>query len=262
MARLCTLASGSTGNSTYISTSDGDILVDAGLSCKGLMTAIADIGGDISRLRAVAVTHSHSDHIKGLKTFLSKTKLPLIASTDTLNDLSAHDIIPAGIDAISAENGDIALGDIAVTYFVTSHDAEGSGGYVITLPDGRRTAVCTDLGIMTDSVRSHLCGCETVLIESNHDIDMLRRGPYPANLKLRILSELGHLSNNACAAELPYLLKNGTTRIVLGHLSMQNNMPTIALSAARATLASIGAADGSDCILKVAKPKTPEVTVF
>ncbi|MGN1320894.1 MAG: MBL fold metallo-hydrolase, partial [Acutalibacteraceae bacterium] len=138
----------------------------------------------------------------------------------------------------------------------------GSGGYVITLPDGRRVAVCTDLGIMTDSVRNSLCGCSAVLIESNHDVEMLKRGPYPANLKLRIMSELGHLSNNACAAELPALLKSGTTRIVLGHLSQQNNTAFLAQSAARATLVSIGAKDGHDYILQIAKPKTVGVTVF
>ena len=262
MARLCTLASGSTGNSTYISTCDGDILIDVGLSFKGLMTAIDAAGGNISKIKAVAVTHTHTDHIKGLKTFLKNTKIPLIASSETLNALALNDFIPVGVKTISAENESVILGDIAVTYFATNHDAAGSGGYVITLPDGRRAAVCTDLGVMTDSVRNSLNGCTTVLIESNHDVEMLKRGPYPANLKLRILSELGHLSNKACAAELPALLKSGTTRIVLGHLSQQNNTAFLAQSAARATLVSIGAKDGDDYILQIAKPKTVGVTVF
>ncbi len=262
VARLCTLASGSTGNSTYISTQDGDILVDAGLSCKGLMSAISDIGGDVLRIKAVAVTHTHTDHIKGLKTFLNKTKIPLIASLETLENLAANDFIPKDVKIFSADNGAIAFGDLSVDFFKTSHDATGSGGYVITLPDGRRVAVCTDLGVVTDDVRKRLCGCETVLIESNHDVEMLRRGPYPASLKLRILSDEGHLSNNACAAELPTLLKNGTTRIVLGHLSAENNTPLLASSAAKAALADIGAKDGVDYILEVAKPKTAGVMVF
>lgn len=262
MARLCTLASGSTGNSTYISTSDGDILIDAGISCKALLAGIAQSGGDVSKLRAVAVTHSHTDHIKGLKTFLSKTKLPLIASGKTLENLSAQGIIPPDTHLICAENGTVTFGDIAVDFFATSHDAEGSGGYVVTLPDGRRAAVCTDLGVVTDSVRKNLYGCDTVLIESNHDVEMLRRGPYPAVLKLRILSDNGHLSNNACAAELPALLQKGTKRIILGHLSLENNTPLLAASAAKATLASIGAKDENDYILKIAKPKICEVTAF
>lgn len=262
MAKICTLASSSSGNSTYISTSDGDILVDVGISFKKLTAVVDAVGGDFSKIRAVAVTHSHTDHIKGLKTFLSKTKIPLIASSKTVNELTQKNLIPAGVKIIFAENNETVFGDIAVNFFSTSHDSEGSGGYVITLPDGRRTAVCTDLGVMTDAVRHSLYGCETVLIESNHDIEMLKRGPYPANLKLRILSEVGHLSNNACAAELPNMLKNGTTRIILGHLSEHNNMPALAFSASRSTLADFGATDGVDYILKVAKPKTPEVMVF
>lgn len=262
MARLCTLASGSSGNSTYISTTDGDILIDAGISCKALMTAIDEAGGDIARLRAVAVTHTHTDHIKGLKTFLKKTKIPLIASGKTLENLAANDFIPEGIATITADGGIVTLGDIAVDFFATSHDADGSGGYVITLPDGRRAAVCTDLGVMTDDIRKKILGCNVTVLESNHDIEMLRRGPYPASLKLRILSDEGHLSNSACAIELPDLLKSGTTRIILGHISRENNTPLLALSAARATLEGIGAKDGVDYILETAKPKTVGVTVF
>lgn len=262
MARFCTLASGSSGNSTYISTTDGDILVDAGISCKALMSAIDEAGGDIARLRAVAVTHTHTDHICGLKTFLKKVKIPLIASTETLEILAENNFIPEGIKTIAADNQTLPLGDMAIDFFTTSHDAKGSGGYVITLPDGRRAAVCTDLGVMTDDIRNRLRGCDTVLIESNHDIEMLRKGPYPAQLKLRILSDEGHLSNNACAVELPTLLKSGTNRIILGHISRENNTPLLASAAARATLAQIGAEDGVDYILEAAKPKTVGVTVF
>lgn len=101
-----------------------------------------------------------------------------------------------------------------------------------------------------------------MLIESNYDIDMLKKGPYPAELKMRIMSECGHLSNNACAAELPELLKSGTTRFILGHLSRNNNNPLLALSAAKNTLTEAGAAVGSDCILEVAAPKNNGVTVL
>ena len=176
MARFCTLASGSGGNSTYISTNDGDIIVDAGISCKALMSAIDEVG-DVAKLCAVAITHTHIDHTKGLKTFLKKTKLPLIASTPTLEKLAADDMIPEGIKIISTESGMITVGNIGIDFFETSHDAVGSGGYSIILPDGRRAAVCTDLGVVTETVRQKLCGSNVVLIESNHDVEMLRRGP-------------------------------------------------------------------------------------
>lgn len=261
MARLCTLASGSSGNSTYISTQDGDILIDAGISCKALLASIEQIG-DVQKLRAIAITHTHSDHIVGLKTFLKKVQIPVIASPKTLEILSEKDLILPTTQTIVAEDKLIQIGDAAIEFFATSHDAEGSGGYVVTLPDGRRAAVCTDLGIMTDVIRQKLYGCDVVLIESNHDVEMLRQGPYNAQLKLRILSDKGHLSNNACAAELPTLLQKGTSRIILGHLSAENNTPLLAHATARTALAGIGAAEGVDYILEIAKPKAVGVTVF
>ncbi len=260
MARLCTLASGSGGNSTYISTSGGDLLVDTGISCKALLAAIEQAGGSVDKLLAVAITHTHIDHIKGLKTFLKKTGLPIIASEDTLQYLTQKDILPPNTKAICTDST-VVLGNVTVTYFKTSHDAKGSGGYVVTMPDGRRAAVCTDLGVMTDTVRQNLLGCDTVLIESNHDVEMLRQGLYPPELKLRILSEQGHLSNNACAVELPTLLKSGTRRIILGHLSLENNTPILAQSAARSALAAAGAKE-DDYLLQIAAPKSVGVTVF
>lgn len=262
MARLCTLSSGSKGNSTYISNAGSAILVDVGISYKSFLSSLEAAGGSVEQIRAVAITHTHSDHTKGLKTFLKNTKIPLIASEKTLEFLVANNLIPEGVATIVADNGSINVGDMTMDFFKTRHDAQGSGGYVITLSDGRRAAVCTDLGVVTDEVRNNVLGCDAVLIESNHDIEMLRRGPYTAALKLRILSDEGHLSNNACATELPMLVKNGTTRIVLGHLSEENNTPTLALSSARATLASIGAKENVDYIISVAKPKTAGVTVF
>lgn len=262
MARLCTLASGSSGNSTYISAHGCDIIVDAGISYKALTLALDNAGGDISKLAAIAVTHTHTDHIKGLKTFLKNTKIPLIASSKTLEYLIENNFIPSSTKLIPADNKSIVIKDMSVDFFATSHDAAGSGGYVMTFSDGSRAAVCTDLGVMSDTIRQKICGCNAVLIESNHDVELLRRGPYPASLKLRILSDEGHLSNNACAAELPSLLQSGTTRIVLGHISAENNTPLLALSTAKSSLSRIGAKEGTDYILDAAKPKTVGVTVF
>lgn len=261
MARFCTLASGSSGNSTYISTPDGDILVDAGISYKALLSAFDTVGGNMQNLRAVAITHSHIDHIKGLKTLLKNINVPLVASSPTLQYLSANNFLPSNVNVIACDSGTVVLGDIALNFFATNHDALGSGGYTITLPDTRKVAVCTDLGIITNDIRQNIYGCDTILIESNHDVEMLRRGAYPAQLKLRILSDEGHLSNNACALELPKLLQSGTKRFILGHLSAENNTPLLAASAAKTTLAAIDAKE-DDYILKIAKPKIAEVTLF
>ena len=216
---------------------------------------------DMSSVRAIFITHEHTDHIKGLKTLIKKTGVPLIASSATLDALTKADIIPTGVELIPADNSDITFGNIVLSRFETSHDTIGSSGYVLSEGD-TKISVCTDLGIVTDTVREAIRGSDAVLIESNHDVEMLKRGPYPPDLKLRILSEQGHLSNNACAAELPELLKSGTTRIILGHLSLHNNMPTLATASARAALADIGATEGRDYILMVAKPCLSEAVVL
>ncbi len=262
MAKICPLCSGSSGNSTYITASDSSILIDAGISFRAIKERIESVGGDVKRLSAIAITHEHIDHIKGLKTLLKQSGAKLYASNQTLEALSRQDIVPSSTEMAPLCEATVACGDMLLSRFATSHDCEGSSGYTITLPDTRKISICTDLGIVTDEVRGAITGSSAVLIEANHDIEMLRRGPYPANLKLRILSDRGHLSNNACAAELPALLKSGTDRIILGHISMHNNMPAIALSCARATLADIGASPMSDYILTVAKPQMSEVTVI
>ena len=262
MARICPLFSGSTGNSTYIASPKGALLIDAGASFRALCTALTAAGGSIDEIKTVLITHEHSDHIKGLKTLLSKTGAAAAASEKTLLTLQSAGIIPAGTDMITLESEKITeLSGFAVKRFSTLHDCEGSSGYTLLTADGRKISVCTDLGRVTDEVRNSLSGSEAVLIESNHDINMLKNGPYPPSLKIRILSDNGHISNNACAAELPELLRRGTKRFILGHLSRKNNSPLLALNAAEAALTDAGALNGTDYILTVAAPAGNGVTV-
>ena len=262
MSRICPLYSGSTGNSTYIASQNGGILIDAGASAKGISAALERAGGSFEEIKAIAVTHIHSDHIKGLKTVLKKTGAQLIATTATLEYLADNDKIPEGITVTAIENNLIDICGMGLKSFATSHDCEGSCGYSVALPDGKVISVCTDLGVVTDSVRNAITGSDAVLLESNHDIDMLKKGPYPPHLKLRILSEEGHISNNACAKELKMLLGSGTSRFILGHLSRHNNTPLLAQSCAEAALIDIGAVNGRDYRLCVAKPENNGVTVI
>lgn len=262
MARICPLFSSSSGNSTYISSASTAVLIDAGASCKALLNSMEAVGCNTEKIKAIAITHEHSDHIKGLNVLLKKLKVPLIASSKTLQALEGMNIIPPQTYIIPTDNGPIEIGDLLVDGFSTSHDCEGSSGYSVILKDNRKISVCTDLGIVTSGVREALKGSSAVLFESNHDIRMLKNGPYPPQLKLRILSDSGHLSNGSCANELPDLLKNGTTRFILGHLSRHNNLPMLALSSAKASLSDIGAKDGTDYILTVAAPERNGVTVI
>lgn len=262
MSKISPLYSSSSGNSTYIGTKNGGILIDAGASFKGINEKLLALDTTAKEILAVAVTHEHIDHIKGLKTFLKNSGASLIASADTLNALAQKDCIPKNTKIIVSEERAIDICGIEIKRFGTSHDCVGSSGYTLTLPDNKKVAVCTDLGVMTDTVQQAIIGSDLVLLESNHDIEMLKKGPYPPQLKVRILSDKGHLSNNICAAELKTLLQNGTKRFILGHLSQHNNTPLLAKSCATAALMDLGAKIDKDYLLYVATPNNNGVSII
>ncbi len=262
MSRICPLFSGSSANSTYISSDNKVILIDCGPSFNMLNNALTTSGVSLDTIKAVAITHTHSDHINGLKPFLNHVKVPLIATKDTVNTLVSKNLIPKGTEIIITEHKPFEISGFVINSFKTSHDADGSCGYTVTLNDSTKVSVSTDLGYISEEVRNAILGSDTVLIESNHDIDKLKKGPYPPYLKMRILSDKGHLSNNACAAVLPELLNSGTKRIILGHLSRNNNTPLLAHKAAVASLLDIGAKENEDYILRVAKPSLNEGVAF
>lgn len=261
MSRICPLFSSSSGNSTYIGTPSGGILIDAGASFKGIKQALEAAGGSVEEIKAIAVTHTHDDHIKGLKPLLRNTDAIVIATSKTADILIEKDKLPKGTKIEIIEDT-LDFMSTEIRSFGTSHDCEGSCGYSFSLSDGKKISVCTDLGVVTDNVRQAITGSDAILLESNHDIEMLKTGPYPPHLKLRIMSDSGHISNVACAAEIKNLLKNGTTRFILGHLSQHNNTPLLALSCSEAVLIDMGAKNGRDCILSVAAPKNNGVTVI
>lgn len=252
MARFCPLFSGSTGNCLYIGTSTAGILIDAGVSARRIEQAMIAREIDPTTICAVFVTHEHTDHIAGLRVLQKHYHMPIYASAGTCQGIE---------QSCAYHNGYISMNDIveldefSVAMFHTSHDSRESTGFRVTLRDGRTVGIATDLGTVTPSVREHLHGCDLVHIESNHDVRMLENGPYPYVLKRRILSTTGHLSNDACAAELPQLIRSGTTRIFLGHLSRENNMPTLADATAESSLHMCGMTRNIDYILQVASPQ-------
>ena len=262
MSKICPLFSSSSGNCTYIETKDGAILIDAGVSFKKIKDAVENIGGDMGKIRAVCVTHEHTDHITGLKTLLNKTDAIVCGSSKTLEALANLEKIPQKTKIIEVDSGSYDLFNMGINRFATSHDCEGSSGYNIILPDGKKFTLCTDLGIVTDEVRLALKGSDLVLLESNHDIEMLRKGPYSNDLKVRIMSDRGHISNVACASELKILLKEGTERFILGHLSAKNNTPLIARSCAEAALMDLSCENGKDYLLSIAAPENNGVTIL
>lgn len=255
MAKFFPMCSSSSGNCTYIGNASGGLLVDAGVSFKRICEMLSQNEIELSKIKAVLITHEHGDHVKGLKTLLKKTKVPLIASRETVYALEFHKVIDDTTPRVYIDDfSEYEVESFKVERFPTSHDCVGSSGYTIRLSDELKVAVCTDLGIVTDEVRSALSGSDLVMLESNHDTVMLRLGPYTPELKIRVGGDKGHLANAVAASLIAELYKSGTRRFVLAHLSENNNTPEKAESAARAALASAGAKN-NDYILYVAKPE-------
>lgn len=256
MAKFCPLFSSSGGNSVYVGCGEDGVLIDVGMSAKQTDIALHNIGVDPDSIRAIFITHEHSDHVKGLRVFAAKHKIKIYATKGTAFYLDNYELSAAKDSLkceIADENGTEA-GEIFVKPFRTSHDARESCGYTLETPDGRKIAVATDMGYVSDAVHNAINGCDLVMLESNHDVKMLENGPYPYQLKERILSNKGHLSNDACAEEAVKLIQSGTTRLFLGHLSRENNFPELAYQTTHALLTQAGMREDSDYILKVAKP--------
>lgn len=258
MAKFCALYSGSKANCIYISGSKGAILVDAGASAKSVLNALNEIGEDADNIKAILVTHTHSDHIKGLKTLAKKLGVPVMASKETLSSLLDTGTLCDEQPLISIDE-ELEADFGKILRFDTMHDSAGSSGYSIILPCGTKISICTDLGVVTDAVRNALHKSDLVLIESNHDLRMLQNGPYPPELKLRIAGNKGHLSNAACATEILNLYKGGTTRFVLGHISENNNLPSLALRTSKASLMEVGAVSGRDYLIYIAERENREI---
>lgn len=262
MARFCSLASSSSGNCTYIGSSDGGVLIDAGITAKQISAKLAGIDVSPDEIGAIFITHEHSDHVKGLRVFAAKYNIPVFATAGTIEQLEKNGIADGSFSISTIQSGGVECRGQLIVPFATSHDSAESCGYTVTTSDERKIAVATDTGIVTDTIKEAVDGCDLVLAESNHDIGMLRNGSYPYMLKRRILSDVGHLSNIACSEFVTELVKNGTTRIVLGHLSKENNMPELAFQTTKSALDMINAVHYSDYILKVAGGAEPEMVVL
>ncbi len=251
MDRFCTLYSGSSGNAAYIGSESEGILVDIGKNAKQTTLALDSLGLSPKAVKAVFITHEHTDHIAGLRVFCKKHQIPVYASLGTLQALEKKGHLEGGFPVFQmTDYADI--GDFHVECFHTSHDAAEPMGYTVSLKNGRRVSVSTDLGVVTQEVRDAILGSDTILLESNHDVNMLFNGPYPYPLKRRIASEIGHLSNEVAADLAVDLLQSGTKEIILGHLSSQNNVPELAYETSAASLTREGADLSSDIRLHVA----------
>jgi len=224
---FCPLYSGSSGNSIFVSSENTRVLIDAGLPGKSIENAMNQIGQTAAKIDAIFVTHEHIDHTKGIGVLSRKYDIPIYANEQTWNamensigKIKEHNI------KIFNENS-ISIKDIEVESFSISHDAACPNGYSIS--SGKKKAcVATDLGYFSQEVRNYIEDADIVLLESNHDVEMLKFGPYPYPLKRRILSNVGHLSNEDCGKAIVSITNKRFKNIILGHLSKTNNYPELA----------------------------------
>lgn len=250
--RVTSLCSSSKANSTYIEHGGEGILVDIGCSFKMLREGLERIERTVDDIKAVFITHEHSDHISGLMQLTKNLDIPVYASEGTLMRIVDEKKVFSDKNLhIVSELADAPV-SFAVNAFRTSHDSAESMGYMFDT-GSVRAAVCTDTGCVTDDMRAKLYGCRFVLLESNYDPVLLTRNiKYPPVLKTRIRSERGHLSNGDSAVFARELIKSGTVSLLLGHLSQENNTPDIAYNNMVNMLAMSGAQVNRDYMLDIA----------
>ncbi|MBS1830011.1 MAG: MBL fold metallo-hydrolase [Acidobacteria bacterium] len=232
MVKVCALASSSSGNSIYVSTGRTRILIDAGLSRRETFRRISLIGEDPEKLDAILVTHEHSDHVAGLIRIARKLHIPIYASRLTAQVIDWDGYTPK-LEAFQAGTS-FSVGEIEVQSFSIPHDAVDPVGFALRA-QGVKIGVATDLGYLPESIHYHLRGTHCLLLESNHDLDMLKVGPYPWSVKQRVMSRRGHLSNDVVSQFIQEHLDSSVATLMLGHISEHNNHPEIVrLTAAQA----------------------------
>lgn len=229
--KVSVLSSGSKGNVTYLEVSNKKFLLDAGRNYKYIHDSLEAINVDIKDIDYILISHNHDDHISALKTLVTKTKATVILSQKLfylLPDLKDYPHIIVLEDEITIDN-------IKITSFNSSHDAPDARNFIIEA-DGKRLAYITDTGYINQRNFKYLKNLDIYLMESNHDVEMLQHGPYPPWLKKRVLSDVGHLSNNSAGFYLSKLLGNNTKKVILIHLSETNNLEELALDTVHNTL--------------------------
>ena len=257
MSKACQLFSGSKGNSIYLSCSTGKFLIDVGVSAKRLENALGEIGVSPSELCGIFVTHEHTDHISGLRVFASRYNLDVYAHPDVITAMRKTKKIDDKVKTREITSP-LELSGVKIIPFENSHDSVACLGYRFDMSDGRSICVCTDTGYVTDDAREKMRGCDLAFLESNHEVTMLQNGTYTYQLKQRILSNSGHLSNDSCAEYACELVRGGTTRIVLSQLSRENNMPDIAYQTTLCALRQEGFKENKDFRLSVSPQENHE----
>lgn len=255
---FCSLYSGSSGNSIFVGNENTKILIDAGVPGKKIDEALAKIDQNPKEIDGIFITHEHSDHVKGVGVISRKYDIPIYANDKTweamkglIGKIKEHNI------RIMDKRSTVEIKDLSIKSFNIPHDAIAPVGYTIKSKDSA-ISIATDFGVFTEEIKDNIKESDIILLECNHDVNMLKFGPYPYNLKRRILSEIGHLSNDDCAKAITELTKYGNNKqIVLGHLSGTNNHPDLAYQTVLNVLEENGIKQDLDVKISMASRHEP-----
>ncbi|UZW14196.1 MBL fold metallo-hydrolase [Clostridium pasteurianum] len=255
--RFCSLYSGSSGNSMFVASQKAKILIDAGLSGKYIEKALDQIRENPKNINAIFVTHEHTDHIKGVGVLSRKYDIPIYANESTWKAMLKN------VGKIKENNikimdkNSVCIKDLEVVGYDIPHDAAKPTGYSVICKD-KKACVATDIGYFSDQIKEQLADADVILLESNHDVEMLKFGPYPYSLKRRILSNVGHLSNEDCGKAIMDIIGGyKKKKIILGHLSKTNNYPELAFKTVVNVLSDEGIRIEKDIAITMAKRDMP-----
>lgn len=250
--KFCSIYSGSSGNCLYVASDTTKILIDSGLTGKKIQEGLKEIDINPEEIDAMVITHEHDDHIKSAGILSRRFNIPIYANTKTWEAMSKS------IGKVNEENIRIfegyepfEIGDILVKPFPIPHDAACPCGYSF-MHGGKKVSVATDIGYVTEEIKANIMNSDLILLEANHDVEMLKVGPYPYHLKRRVLSNEGHLSNEDAGKAIVEIINGRTSKIILGHLSNTNNYPELALRTVISVLQMNGIIDGEHIEIDIA----------
>lgn len=261
--KMCSIASGSSGNCVYVGTKNTNFLVDAGISGKRINQGLSNIDVNPEKLDGILVTHEHIDHVSGIGVMARRYHTPIFATKETIDailQIKTMGNIPSELFYMVEPDTSFQIKDMTINPFSISHDARNPVCYTF-VSEGHKAGVATDLGMYDDYIISHLQGSELLLLEANHDINMLQVGSYPYALKRRILGEFGHLSNDNSGRLINLLLTERVKHIFLGHLSQENNYPELAYETVKYELEQSHNPWKESCGITVANRTEPSILV-
>ena len=260
MLKFISFGSGSSGNCYYLFTETDGLIIDIGVGIRALRKQFRDYGLSLSAIHYVLITHDHADHIKSVGSISHELHLPIYATRNVHNGIDRNYCVARKLSSdmkrMLVPGEPIQLGCFRVTPFSVPHDASENVGYQIEA-EGVTFCIITDVGYMTEEIGSYISKADYLVIEANHDVEMLNQGPYPQHLKERIQSKTGHLCNRDCGVAIAENMKEGLKHVWLCHLSEENNHPELARKTVESVLREYGIIAGKDLMLEVLKRKTP-----